>query len=59
MHVVAQGPVQIAEGAKMTLLFVAVGIVALWKVLLRLILAMIAVAIVVAVGIGVLTMLHM
>jgi hypothetical protein len=59
MHVVAQGPVQITEGAKVTFLIIAIGIIAFWRELLRILLAVIAVVIVLAVGAGALTLMRL
>jgi hypothetical protein len=57
MHVIAQGP-EITEGAKVLIVLLAIAIVAFWRVLVQLALALIAVAIIVLVGSGAFMLLH-
>ncbi len=57
MHVIAQGP-EITEGAKVLIVLFAIGVVAFWRVLLQLALALIAVTIIVVVGSGAFLLLH-
>lgn len=52
MHVIAQEPLAAADAARVVLVFVAIIVVAFWRALLRLVLAMIAVAVLVAVATG-------
>jgi hypothetical protein len=59
MHVIAQGAVQAADAARVVLVFLAIIVVAFWRVLLRLVLALIAVAVLVAVGAGVVAFMHL
>ena len=58
MHVIAEFAGQQIPGANAALVLIAIVIVAFWRVLLRLLLALIAVAIVVLVGTGAITLLH-
>jgi len=58
MHAIAQGPLQAVEAARVVLFFLAVVVVAFWRVILRLVLALIAVAILVAVGSGVVALMN-
>lgn len=58
MHGVAQGPLQALESARVVLLFIAVAVVAFWRVLLRLVVALIAVALLIAIGSGVVALLN-
>ncbi len=58
MHVVAQGPLEAADAARVVLVFVAIAAVAFWRVLLRLVLALIAVAVLVAVGAGIVALVN-
>jgi hypothetical protein len=58
MHVVAQGPVEAADAVRAVLVFLAIGVVAFWRVLLRLVLALIAVAVLVAVGTGIVALVN-
>ncbi|MGH3305573.1 MAG: hypothetical protein ACRDOK_28690 [Streptosporangiaceae bacterium] len=58
MHVIAQGPVQAVEAARAVLFFLAIAVVAFWRVLLRLVLALIAVAVLVAIGSGVVALMN-
>lgn len=53
MHIIAQGPAQAADAVRVVLVFLAFAVVAFWRALLRLVLALIAVAVLVAVGTGV------
>jgi hypothetical protein len=53
MHVIAQAPLAAADAARIVLVFVAIAVVAFWRVLFRLVLALIAVAVLVAVGTGI------
>jgi hypothetical protein len=53
MHVIAQGPLEAASAARVVLVFLAIVVVAFWRVVLRLVLALIAVAVLIAVGTGV------
>jgi hypothetical protein len=52
MHVIAQGPLEAADAVRVVLVFLAIAVVAFWRVLLRLVLALIAVAVLVAVATG-------
>jgi hypothetical protein len=58
MHVIGELAGQQIPGANPALVLIAIVIVAFWRVLLRLLLALIAIAIVVLVGAGVVTLLH-
>jgi hypothetical protein len=58
MHVIAQGPVQAADAVRVVLVFLAIAVVAFWRVLLRLVLALIAVAVLVAVGTGIVALVN-
>jgi hypothetical protein len=58
MHAVAQGPLQAVEAARAVLFFAAIVAVAFWRVLLRLVLALIAVAVLVAIGSGVVALIN-
>lgn len=58
MHAIAQGPLEAVEAARVVLFFLAVVVVAFWRVILRLVLALIAIAILVAVGSGVVALMN-
>lgn len=58
MHVIGGVIGQQVPGANAALVLIAVVIVAFWRVLLRLLLAFIAIAIVVLVGAGAIMLLH-
>ncbi len=58
MHVIAQGGVQGVQSAQVAMMLIAVAIVAFWRALLRLVLALLAIAILVAIGAGVLELAH-
>ena len=58
MHVLAQGPLQAVESARAVLLLIAVAVVAFWRVVIRLVLALIAVALLIAVGSGVVALVN-
>jgi hypothetical protein len=58
MHVIGQGAAQGVEQAKAAIVMVAIAVVAFWRVILRLVLALIAIAIVVLVGAGVVVFLQ-
>jgi hypothetical protein len=58
MHVIAQGAAQAAESARVILVFVAIVLVAFWKVVLRLLIAVIVIAILVAAGSGAIALMH-
>jgi hypothetical protein len=58
MQFVAQGAAQHVESARVAIVFIAIGIVVFWRVVLRLVLALIMIAILVAVGSGVLVFMH-
>lgn len=53
MHAIAWGDAQHAESAKLAVIMIAVFVVAFWKALLRLLVALVAIAFVVVVGAGV------
>jgi hypothetical protein len=53
-----QGTVQEVENARAALVLIAVGIVVFWRVLLRVLLAIIAIAVVVTVGAGAILLLQ-
>jgi hypothetical protein len=53
MHPIAQGLTQTAEAAKTAVLLAAVALVVFWRLVIRLVLALITIAILVAVGVGV------
>ena len=53
-----QGTVQEVENARVALVLIAVGIVVFWRVLLRVLLALIAIAVVVTVGAGAILLLQ-
>ena len=53
-----QGTVQEVENARAALVLIAMGIVVFWRVVVRVLLAIIAVAVTVTVGAGVLVLLH-
>jgi hypothetical protein len=57
MQVIAEGAVQGAEAAKAAVILAAIGIVVFWRVILRLVLALIAIAVLVAVGLGVVALM--
>ena len=52
MHGIGEGTGQELQSAKAAIVLIAIGIVAFWRALLRLLLALIAIAIVVLVGAG-------
>jgi hypothetical protein len=58
MHVIAQGPLAAADAARAVVVFLAIAVVAFWRVLLRLVLALIAVAVLVAVGTGIVALMN-
>jgi hypothetical protein len=58
MHAIAQGPLEAVAAARTVLFFLAVAVVAFWRVLLRLVLALIAVAVLVAIGSGVVALMN-
>jgi hypothetical protein len=58
MHVLAQGVAQGAESAKALVIVGAIVLVVFWRVIFRLVLALIAIAILVVVGSGVVELLH-
>jgi hypothetical protein len=58
MHAIAQGPLQAVEAARVVLVFLAIVAVAFWRVLLRLVLALIAIAVLVVVGTGVVVLVN-
>jgi hypothetical protein len=58
MHAIAQGSAQHAESAKVAVIMIAVFVVAFWKVLLRLLVALVAIAFVVVVGAGVVMLMQ-
>src|SRR5215469_13461900 len=58
MHVIGEVAGQQIQGANAALVLIAIVIVALWRVLLRLLLALIAIAIVILVGTGAIMLLH-
>jgi O-antigen ligase len=58
MHVIAQGPLAAADAVRVVLVFLAIAVVAFWRVLLRLVLALIAVAVLVAIGTGIVALVN-
>jgi hypothetical protein len=58
MHVLGQPAGQEMESAKVLIVLAAIAIVAFWRVLLRLLLALIAIAFVVLLGAGAVMMLQ-
>jgi hypothetical protein len=58
MHVIAQGSAQAADAVRVVLVFFAIAVVAFWRVLLRLVLALIAVVVLVALGTGVVALMN-
>ena len=58
MHVIAQGSLGAASAARVVLVFVAIAVVAFWRALLRLVLALIAIAVLVAVGTGIVALVN-
>lgn len=58
MHVIAQEPLAAADAARVVLVFLAIVVVAFWRVLLRLVLALIAVAVLVAVATGIVALVN-
>jgi hypothetical protein len=58
MHVIAQGAAQAAESVRVVLVLAAIALVAFWKVVLRLLIAIIVIAIVVAAGSGAIALMH-
>jgi hypothetical protein len=58
MHVIAQGGVEGVQSAEVAMLLIAVGIVAFWRVVLRLVVALLAIAILVTIGTGILELAH-
>lgn len=58
MHVIGEGAGQEIHSAKAAIVLIAIMIVAFWRVLLRLLLAVIAIAVVVAVGAGAVVLLQ-
>jgi O-antigen ligase len=58
MHVIAQGSLGAASAARVVLVFAAIAVVAFWRVLLRLVLALTAIAVLVAVGTGVVALVN-
>jgi hypothetical protein len=57
MQVIAAGAVQGAESAKAAVILAAIAVVVFWRVVLRLLLAVIAIAVLVAVGLGVVALM--
>jgi hypothetical protein len=58
MQAVGQVAAQGVESAKVVVVLIAVTVVAFWRVVLRLLLALIAIAIIVLIGIGVVELLQ-
>ncbi len=58
MHVLAAGA-QAAESAKAAIIMIAVVVVAFWRVIARLVLALIAIAILVTLGAGLVELMRM
>jgi hypothetical protein len=58
MHIIGQAAAQQIESAKDAIVFVAIAVVAFWRFILRLILALIAIAIVVLIGAGAVVLLQ-
>ncbi len=58
MHAIAQGYAQQAESAKLAVIMIAVFVVAFWKALLRLLIALVAIAFVLVVTAGVVMLMQ-
>ncbi len=58
MHVLAQGVTQGVESARALVIVAAIVLVVFWRVIFRLVLALIAIAILVVVGSGVVELMH-
>jgi hypothetical protein len=58
MHVIAQGAAQGVQSAQVAMMLIAVAIVAFWRAVLRLVLALVAIATLVAIGSGILELAH-
>jgi hypothetical protein len=58
MHVLAEAAGQAAEGVRVLIILAVIAVVAFWQVLLRLLVAVIAIAILIAVGAGAAEFLH-
>ncbi|HXW45354.1 MAG TPA: hypothetical protein VEL03_11240 [Streptosporangiaceae bacterium] len=58
MHGIGEGAGQELQHAKAAIVLIAIGIVVFWRVLLRLLLALIAIAIMVTLGAGALVFLQ-
>jgi hypothetical protein len=58
MHVIGEGAAQEVQTAKAAIVIIAIGIVVFWRVLLRLLLALIAIVILVVVGTGAFVLLQ-
>jgi energy-coupling factor transporter transmembrane protein EcfT len=58
MHVIGEGASQEIHSAKTAIVLIAFVIVAFWRVLLRLLLALVAIAVVVLVGAGAIVLLQ-
>jgi hypothetical protein len=58
MHGLAQGPLEAVGSARVVLFFLAIAAVAFWRILFRLVLALIAVAVLVAIGSGVVALMN-
>jgi hypothetical protein len=58
MHIIGQAIAPGVESAKTTIVIVAIALVAFWRVILRLVLALIAIAIIVVIGAGAVVLLQ-
>jgi hypothetical protein len=58
MHAIAAGGAQAVESAKVVVILIAVALVAFWRALVRLVLALITIAILVTLGTGLVELMH-
>ena len=58
MHILGQGAAQAVGSIRLVVVLLAIAVVAFWRVVLRLMLALVTVVILVAVGYGILQFLH-
>jgi hypothetical protein len=59
MHAIAQGGVQAAESARVMIVLVAFALVAFWRMIVRLVIALIAVGLLVTIGAGIVGLMHL
>jgi hypothetical protein len=59
MHAIAAGGAQAAESARVLIVLVACALVAFWRLIVRLVIALIAVGILVTLGAGIVGLMHL